>query len=111
MMNTGWCYPGFLSIISNILNLYYYRGREEKLEERKKFGIDYDDDYNYLQHMKTRTDCMLEPLPDNVTVIEKQKEKNKVQVHVHCIATYKIIVVWYHQGCLNLKRPPDLDCD
>ncbi|KAK3749693.1 hypothetical protein QZH41_014975 [Actinostola sp. cb2023] len=84
-------------------------GREEKLEERKKFGIDYDDDYDYLQHIKTRTDCMLEPLPENVTVIEKQKEKNKVQFGKLELPPEAFASVYEEdEGLLNLAAPaPD----
>lgn len=61
-------------------NVFRSLSRSDQLEERKQYGIDYVDDYDYLQHLKTRTDCTLEPLPDNITVIENKKEKPNVQV-------------------------------
>ena len=64
-----------------IYRLYYVRSVREPIEERKKeqqeYGVFYDDDYNYLQHLKPRTDTSLEPLPSNVTVVEAKKSDLK----------------------------------
>ena len=46
---------------------------EDRKKEQQEYGVFYDDDYDYLQHLKTRTDTSLEPLPSNVTVIEARK--------------------------------------
>lgn len=47
--------------------------KRRKKEEEERHGIFFDDDYDYLQHVKPRTNMSLEPLPDNVTVIEAKK--------------------------------------
>ena len=47
--------------------------RRRKKEEEEQHGIYFDDDYDYLQHVKPRTNMSLEPLPENVTVIEAKK--------------------------------------
>lgn len=47
--------------------------KRRKKEEEERHGIFFDDDYDYLQHVKPRTNMSLEPLPDNVTVIETKK--------------------------------------
>ena len=61
----------------SILQATGYQNRQGTVEERKKeqqeYGVFYDDDYDYLQHLKSRTDTSLEPLPSNVTVIEAKK--------------------------------------
>jgi len=44
--------------------------KRRKKEEEEQHGIFFDDDYDYLQHVKPRTNMSLEPLPENVTVIE-----------------------------------------
>jgi hypothetical protein len=54
--------------------------REEKQTELHKFGVEFEDDYDYLQHLKTRTDCTLEPLPSNVTVIEAKDKPSEKEV-------------------------------
>lgn len=47
--------------------------KRRKKEEEEQHGIFFDDDYDYLQHVKPRTNMLLEPLPENVTVIEAKK--------------------------------------
>ena len=47
--------------------------KRRKKEEEEQHGIFFDDDYDYLQHVKPRTNMSLEPLPENVTVIEAKK--------------------------------------
>ena len=60
---------------------------EERKKELRDFGVFYEDDYDYLQHLKPRTDTSLEPLPGNVTVIEAKKSdvKKACSIHVHFI--------------------------
>lgn len=64
--------------------LYYcncfFSDEHKKKEEERQHGIFFDDDYNYLQHLKPRTNFTLEPLPDNVTVIEAKKTSDHVEV-------------------------------
>lgn len=47
--------------------------KRRKKEEEKQHGIFFDDDYDYLQHVKPRTNMSLEPLPEHITVIEAKK--------------------------------------
>lgn len=47
--------------------------KQRRKDEEQQHGIFFDDDYDYLQHVKPRTNLTLEPLPDNVTVIEAKK--------------------------------------
>ena len=50
---------------------------EDRKKELQEYGVFYDDDYDYLQHLKPRTDTSLEPLPSNVTVVEAKKSDVK----------------------------------
>ena len=57
--------------------------KQRRKEEEKEHGIFFDDDYNYLQHVKPRTNMSLEPLPDNITVIEAKKPSTADHLEVH----------------------------
>ncbi|XP_046857414.1 protein LTV1 homolog isoform X1 [Xenia sp. Carnegie-2017] len=50
---------------------------EKRRQEQQSYGVFYDDDYDYLQHLKPRTNPSLEPLPYNITVVEAKKSKRK----------------------------------
>ena len=54
--------------------------KQSRKDEEQKHGIFFDDDYDYLQHVKLRTNLLLEPLPDNVTVIEAKKPVDHLEV-------------------------------
>ena len=45
---------------------------------QKEYGIDFEDDYDYLQHLKPRAALGLEPIPDDTEIhIIKAKQNNK----------------------------------
>ncbi|KAL9980504.1 hypothetical protein ACROYT_G009104 [Oculina patagonica] len=93
--------------------------KRRKKDEEKEHGIFFDDEYDYLQHVKPRTNLSLEPLPENVTVIEAKKplhadhlEFGNVKLPSEAFASgYE-----QNEGLLNLAAPtsgprPDLDPD
>ena len=61
----------------------------ERKSKRKEYGIDFEDDYDYLQHLKPRAALSLEPIPDDteVHVIEAKPNKNSEHVQV-CLSMY-----------------------
>ncbi|XP_031553215.1 protein LTV1 homolog [Actinia tenebrosa] len=79
--------------------------KEERKEELTKFGIDFEDDYDYFQHLKTRTDCTLEPLPSNVTVIEAKKPASKEFGDLKLPSEAFPSVYEEEEGLLNLAAP------
>ena len=54
--------------------------KRQKKDEEKEHGIFFEDNYDYLQHIKPRTNLSLEPLPENVTVIEAKKPTDHLEV-------------------------------
>ena len=55
------------------MSYFTIRGTQERKKEQEEYGVFYDDDYDYLQHLKPRTDTSLEPLPSHITVVEAKK--------------------------------------
>ncbi|XP_068679814.1 protein LTV1 homolog [Montipora foliosa] len=88
--------------------------KHRRKEEEKKCGIFFDDDYDYLQHIKPRTNPTLEPLPENVSFLETKEhiQFGNVQLPTEVFASrYE-----EPEGLLNLAAPtygprPDLDPD
>ena len=68
----------------NYVNLFSINEKHRRKEEEQEHGIFFDDDYNYLQHVKARTNLTLESLPDNITVIEAKKPQ--VTDHLEVLA-------------------------
>lgn len=60
--------------------LFFSNNQRRNKDEEHQHGIFFDDDYDYLQHLKPRTNLSLEPLPDNVTVIETKKPADQFKV-------------------------------
>ena len=61
-------------------NLFLFREEtsKEKKMRQKEYGIDFEDDYDYLQHLKPRAALGLEPIPDDTEIhIIKAKQNNK----------------------------------
>lgn len=56
--------------------------RKRRKEEEHKHGIFFDDDYDYLQHVKPRTNPTLEPLPVNISVMEAKKLSGPLHIQV-----------------------------
>ncbi|EDO32402.1 predicted protein [Nematostella vectensis] len=75
-----------------------------KVEQQLEYGIHFEDEYDYMQHLKTRTDCTLEPLPSNVTVIEN---KNVTKEFGNVKLPSEVFASGYEQeeGLLNLAAP------
>jgi len=53
---TSWRYISPIIVII-IINVWLYKllmlkGKSDRLSEQRKFGVYYDDDYDYLQHLK-----------------------------------------------------------
>ncbi|XP_028402641.1 protein LTV1 homolog [Dendronephthya gigantea] len=95
-----------------------YQGEtvEERKKEQRDYGVFYEDDYDYLQHLKPRTDTTLEPLPDNVTVIEAKKSDVKKFGKVSLPREVFASGHEEKEGILNLAVPisgpqPDWDPD
>lgn len=93
------------------------KDEHKKKEEERQHGIFFDDDYNYLQHLKPRTNLTLEPLPDNVAVIEAKTTADHVEFGKVKLPT-EVFASRYEEeeGMLNLAAPvsgprPDLDPD
>ncbi|KAJ7391114.1 Protein ltv1 [Desmophyllum pertusum] len=86
---------------------------DKRRMKEKEHGIFFEDNYDYLQHIKPRTNLSLEPLPENVTVIEAKKptdhlEFGNVKLPSEAFASrYE-----ENEGLLNLAAPTsDLDPD
>ena len=60
--------------------LFFSDNQRRNKDEEHQHGIFFDDEYDYLQHLKPRTNLSLEPLPDNVTVIETKKPADQFKV-------------------------------
>ena len=54
--------------------------KDDRLSEQQKYGIYFDDDYDYLQHLKEPGATVLEPVGDSL----QSATDGKVHVHV-CI--------------------------
>ena len=77
---------------------------EDRIKQQQECGVFYEDDYNYLQHLKPRTDTQLEPLPSNVTVIETKKPGNK-KVQQHCMYEYLFVYIASFRKILKHQDP------
>ncbi|XP_060536625.1 protein LTV1 homolog [Cylas formicarius] len=55
------------------------KDKEKRLEEQAKYGIYFDDDYNYLQHLKDSKDNRME-WPSHIGEELKQQKKEKVRL-------------------------------
>ncbi|XP_050296691.1 protein LTV1 homolog [Anthonomus grandis grandis] len=54
--------------------------KEKRIEEQHKYGIYFDDDFNYLQHLKERSDNVVE-WPEHVEAeLKKREEKKKSNI-------------------------------
>ncbi|XP_073258108.1 protein LTV1 homolog [Porites lutea] len=86
-------------------------------DEEHQHGIFFDDDYDYLQHLKPRTNLSLEPLPDNVTVVETKKPTDQFKFGNVKLPSEAFASSYEEpEGLLNLAAPtfgprPDLDPD
>mgnify|MGYP002803859257 CR=1 FL=1 len=95
----------------------YQRGTiQERKKEEQEFGVFYDDDYDYLQHLKPRTDTSLEPLPSHITVVEAKKTDVKKFGKVTLPSEVFASGHEEDEGLLNLAAPvggprPDWDPD
>ncbi|XP_015754755.1 PREDICTED: protein LTV1 homolog [Acropora digitifera] len=93
--------------------------RKRRKEEEHKHGIFFDDDYDYLQHVKPRTNPTLEPLPVNISVMEAKKLSGPLHIQLGKLQLpSEVFGSRYEQseGLLNLAAPsygprPDLDPD
>lgn len=94
--------------------------KKETLEDRQKqqqeCGVFYQDDYDYLQHLKPRTDPHLEPLPSHITVIEAKKPEKKKFGKLTLPSEVFASGYEEDEGLLNLAMPvsgprPDWDPD
>ena len=63
--------------------------KRRKKEEEEQHGIFFDDDYDYLQHVKPRTNVSLEPLPEHITVIEAKKPLPTDHLEVNIESFYR----------------------
>ena len=52
--------------------------KDDRLSEQQKYGIYFDDDYDYLQHLKEPGATVLEPVGDSL----QSATDGKVHVHV-----------------------------
>ena len=86
MLHINWFYNTF---IIPFVSLIRNTDKRRRKSEEQQYGIYFDDDYDYLQHVKPRTDLSLEPLPDNVTVIEAKKPSAADHLEVLSISLIK----------------------
>lgn len=77
------------------------KSREEQLEEQHKYGIFYDDDFNYLQHLKDTKDNSME-WPEHV---EKELIERQGQVKIKLPSSVFASEVEEETGMLNKAAP------
>jgi len=58
-------------IYYNLYNPRYEQTTEERLEEQRKFGVFYDDEYDYLQHLRDVNELQNVSLGDPHEVVVK----------------------------------------
>ena len=104
--NNKWTVCGFYL-------LFFSDNQRRNRDEEHQHGIFFDDDYDYLQHLKPRTNLSLEPLPDNVTVIETKRpaDQFKVLMTHYCfkvvLKCVSFLVLW---TCVITKWCNTKDC-
>lgn len=85
--------------------------KEKRIEEQHKYGIYFDDDYNYLQHLKDPKDYGME-WPEHIDeeVQKRKEEKYKIKLPSSVFAS----TIEEEVGMLNKAVPisgPQLDLD
>lgn len=77
------------------------KSREEQLEEQHKYGIFYDDDFNYLQHLKDVKDNKMEWPEHAEKEIANRQEQAKIKLPSSVFASE----VEEEVGMLNKAAP------
>uniref|UniRef100_A0A1L8DD15 Protein LTV1 homolog n=1 Tax=Nyssomyia neivai TaxID=330878 RepID=A0A1L8DD15_9DIPT len=87
--------------------------KDKQKEEQAKFGVYFDDDYNYLQHLRSRSEVVWERIEDSNA---KGKEDTKSGKELKLPSSVFASTVEEEEGMLNKAAPifgpqPDLDPD
>ncbi|XP_066153513.1 protein LTV1 homolog [Euwallacea fornicatus] len=87
--------------------------REKRLEEQHKYGIYFDDDYNYLQHLKAQDDHEME-WPQHIETVLENRRQDQAKEKLKLPSSVFASKVEEEIGMLNKATPvlgPQLHLD
>ncbi|XP_001361728.3 protein LTV1 homolog [Drosophila pseudoobscura] len=85
----------------------------KRQEEQKKFGIHFDDDYDYLQHMKKRENDVVWEYMENPNHAKKRQEDDKPSTAPKLVLPSSVFASEFEEteGMLNKAAPQSLRLD
>ncbi|SPP74165.1 protein LTV1 homolog [Drosophila guanche] len=85
----------------------------KRQEEQKKFGIHFDDDYDYLQHMKKRENDVVWEYMENPNHAKKRQEDEKPSTAPKLVLPSSVFASEFEEkeGMLNKAAPQSLRLD